>query len=215
MRKLQVVILMSIITFFFGLCFYLTFREFVIWGVSVRGKTLPFPRTGPLIFRLDDSFNETEEELIKEALEELNRNYPCARLNYYKDNIPFSEMVSWKTDNTPTIYKASNKFSWKHLAGQLIASDEIVDYLAGVTMSSYGDVFIFLKVKPSSKDLKKHNFKAVIIHEIIHVLFNDGWHSQDRKSLMYDTILNSGDQELQREEKEMLKDLCWIAEMRK
>jgi hypothetical protein len=152
-----------------------------------------------ILFRADDSFSARERILMMEAAEAIAKASGCVKLTLVFGNIPLGEAMTWRSDNSATIYRASNPLTWKR---------KVADHLAGpgsymgLAMITTGDIFIMASAAGNETD-----FRNTVAHEMLHVVFESGWHSKDPDSLMYRAI-GEGTQRLLDEERGKLREMC-------
>jgi hypothetical protein len=159
----------------------------------------PIPNRLAIRFRIDAEFTPTERVLILEAFRLIRLESGCIELTASFEPIGFGEILTWRRDDRATIHRGASHATWKR---------QMADYLAGpgsymgIAMVTTGDLFIMASAADGPDD-----FRNTMVHEVLHVLFQSGWHSQDPKSLMYHSI-GEGNQKLLGPEKAMLRHLC-------
>lgn len=157
-------------------------------------------------FRVDDNFTMKERALIFEAFAEIKRVSGCIELTASFVRIPDSEMLLWRSDKYATIYKVSQSTWVYHVARYLTGAGSYM----GMAIITTGDIFIM----SSENDDGVVDFKNTIIHEILHVVFRNSWHSSHKGSLMYYNI-GGGKQKLLDEEITKLRAMCVMPKVQK
>jgi len=148
---------------------------------SARAVGPILPSRTEIVFRVDASFAASERVLILEALQRIKQVSGCVDLKVFFEHVGTDEILSWRRDGHATIYKASNPFTWKyHMVRYFTGPGSYM----GVAMVRTGDIFIIASEDGEGSDA----FRNTITHEVLHVVFKSGWHSQDRNSLMYHSI---------------------------
>jgi hypothetical protein len=172
-----------------GLCFLTTKIQ--------TPKPLLHRRT--IIFRVDDSFTYEEQEAIAAALtrwEVASDNH--FQFSFYTDRVGLGEVLRWKEDGLPTIYKASPLTSWQRHIGKIMAQSPTI---VGLAMIYTGDIFIF------STNLEYELMEKIIVHEAGHIIVGP-WHSPNQESIMYGRIDYPQRMIIQPEDVKIAKKFC-------
>jgi len=201
MRKRRIVIMFFLMGLVVGGMLTATHMVWkaMLSAAYIHGVDLPELRT-LVRFRVDSSFTQVERTLILEAAKDIERaSGGCVQPSVVFEPISFQEAFSWREDGRATIYRAANWREWAyHLAKRLSAPDNCV----GIAFTRTGDIFIMVSCEPGEID-----FRNTVTHEMIHVIFRNGWHSSDRNSLMYYSIWGNK-QKLLSVEADKLRALC-------
>lgn len=153
-----------------------------------------------IAFRVDAEFTPAERALVLNAFGQIRKASGCIDMTASFEDVGFGEILSWRRDDRATIHRASNPFTWKYQMSRYLAGPG--SYM-GIAMVRTGDIFIMT----SRSDEIPADFENTVVHEVLHVVFNSGWHSSDENSLMYSGI-GGGEQELLEPETAMLRAMC-------
>lgn len=157
----------------------------MVWKAMLRaahapGVSLPGQRTA-VAFRADSTFTQDEQILILEAAKAIDlASGGCVHPSVVFEPIRFSEATSWREDGRATIYRAASWHEWAHHLAKKLAEP---DHCVGISFTCTGDIFVMI-----SRRAGKVDFRNTVIHEMLHVVFKNGWHSTDKDSLMYHSI---------------------------
>jgi hypothetical protein len=162
-------------------------------GPPLRSRT-------EIAFCVDAEFTPDERALVLETFGRIRMASGCVDLKASFEDIGFGEVFSWRRDDRATIYRGSNPFTWKYNVSRYLAGSGL--YM-GIAIVKTGDIFIMA----SRGDENFIDFRNAVTHEILHVLFNSGWHSPDENSLMYRSI-GGGKQRLLGPEIAKLRAMC-------
>lgn len=189
-------------------CLYKGFLCFIDAGIDDENATfVKRPDDKHYVFHIDDKFNEDEIFLIQKALNSVELVCPCVKLTFVVEPVSFLKALSWRSDQTYSIYKADNKLRWTYYTAKRLLDDD--GPKLGVTILMSGDIFVFFGVNKNDSQDDKDIFKYTIIHEVIHALLISGWHSDNPQSIMYHVIGGRlFDQKLLEEEKNKLEKIC-------
>lgn len=157
-----------------------------------------------IVFRVDDAFTAKERALILDAFRKVGHASDCVVLKASFETIRSDEILFWRRDGRPTIYKASSPGVWTYnVAKHLTLPHSYV----GISFIRTGDIFILNSAEDGDSESESNiEFRNTIVHEALHVVFNSGWHSKDKNSLMYYAI--GGKQRLLEVETAKLRAIC-------
>lgn len=153
-----------------------------------------------IAFRVDAGFTAAERALVLEAFARIRKASGCVDLKASFEKVGFGEVLSWRRDNRATIHRASDPFTWKYQISRYLAGSG--SYM-GIAMVWTGDIFIMA----SRRREAPADFGNAVAHEVLHVVFNSGWHSPDENSLMHHSI-GGGKQRLLGPEAAKLRAMC-------